>query len=116
AINSALELSEAIRAGVADYDLRASFFSRVRDQYDLKIHLLMQTGDVAGAFETAERSRARSLYELIRNRLPASAAETAQAPFRDLLKELDPETVALEYSLGADSSYVFIVTDQSIVA
>ena len=117
AIDGALQLSEVIRGGVADYDLRASFFSKVRDQYDLKVDLLMQTGDVPGAFETAEHSRARSLYDLIRNRLPAGpAAETAPVPFADLQRELDPETVALEYSLGADSSYVFIVTDQGIDA
>ncbi len=77
----------------------------------------MQTGDVAGAFETGERSRARSLYDLIRNRLPPGAAPgMGRVPLRDLQKELDPGMVALEYSLGSDASYVFVVTNDSVAA
>jgi CHAT domain-containing protein/Tfp pilus assembly protein PilF len=117
AIGEAISLSETIRGGVADYDLRASYFSSIRDQYDLKINVLMQTGDVAGAFEAAEASRARSLLELIRNRLPESAApESGVVSLEDIQKELDADTVALEYSLGRDASYVFILTSDSIHA
>ena len=54
--------------------MRASFFARVRDQFDLKVNLLIETGDAAAAFEAAEASRARSLYELIRSGLPAGTA------------------------------------------
>ena len=111
AIDDSLRISESVREGVPDYDLRASFFSTVRDRYDLKVHLLMQTGDSAAAFEAAEASRARSLYELLRNRLPAGTApETGKVSLAELQKELDPKTVALEYSLGSEASYVFVVT------
>jgi len=112
AIEEALGLSETVRGGVPDYDLRAAFFSTVRDQYDLKVALQVMVGDVTGAFETAEASRARSLYDLLRNRLPAGTApETGGA---GLAKELDPKTVVLEYSLGREASYVFIVTPDGI--
>ena len=111
-IEEALGLSETVRGGVPDYDLRAAFFSTVRDQYDLKVALQVMVGDVTGAFETAEASRARSLYDLLRNRLPAGTApETGGA---GLAKELDPKTVVLEYSLGREASYVFIVTPDGI--
>jgi CHAT domain-containing protein/Tfp pilus assembly protein PilF len=111
AIDEALDLSETVREGVPDYDLRAAFFSTVRDQYDLKVALQVAVGDVTGAFETAEASRARSLYDLLANRLPSGMApETGKVPLAELAKELDPKTVVLEYSLGREASYVFVVT------
>ena len=117
AIEETLRLSETVRGGVADYDLRAFYFSKVRDQYDLKIDVLMQSGDVAGAFETAEASRARSLRELIRDRLPEGlAADSEVVRLADIQKQLDAQTVALEYSLGRDASYVFVVTADAIRA
>ncbi len=113
AIDEALGLSETVREGVPDYDLRAAFFSTVRDQYDLKVALQVAVGDVAGAFETAEASRARSLYDLLRNRLASGTApETGKVPLADLARELDPKTVVLEYSLGREASYVFVVTSE----
>ena len=113
AIDAALGLSETVREGVPDYDLRAAFFSTVRDQYDLKVALQVAVGDVTGAFETAEASRARSLYDLLRNRLASGTApETGKVSLVELARELDPKTVVLEYSLGRESSYVFVVTSE----
>jgi CHAT domain-containing protein/tetratricopeptide (TPR) repeat protein len=115
AIDDALGLSETVRGGVPDYDLRAAFFSTVRDQYDLKVALQVMVGDVTGAFETAESSRARSLYDLLRNRLPVGTEpETGRLSGSDLAKELDSKTVVLEYSLGREASYVFVVTPDEI--
>lgn len=117
AIDQALQLSETVRAGVSDYDLRASFFSRVRDRYDLKVNLLMHTGDVAAAFETAEASRARSLNDILRNRLPpGQEREAGQTSLAEIQEELDSETVALEYSVGPEGSFVFVVTPRSLKA
>jgi CHAT domain-containing protein/Tfp pilus assembly protein PilF len=111
AIDEALGLSEAVREGVPDYDLRAAFFSTVRDQYDLKVALQSALGDVAGAFETAEASRARSLYDVLRTRLAAGTPpETGKVSLNELDRELDPDTVVLEYSLGREASYVFVVS------
>jgi len=72
-------------------------------------------GDAKGAFETAEASRARSLYDLLRNRLPSGTApETGTVSMAELSKELDRNTVVLEYSLGREASYVFVVTAEGI--
>ncbi len=115
AINEALDLSETVRASVPDYDLRAAFFSTVRDQYDLKVELQVALGNVTGAFETAEASRARSLYDLLRNRLPSGTApETGKVSLVELAGEVSPNTVVLEYSLGRESSYLFVVTSEGI--
>ncbi len=115
AINESLRVAEGVREAVSDYDLRASFFSRVRDRYDLKLDLLVQTGDIAGAFETAETSRARSLYDLLRNRLPAGQApDMGKVPVAELQKQLDGGTVAVEYSLGVRASYAFIIAPDKI--
>jgi len=115
AIDDALRLSESVRQGVPDYDLRAGYFSTVRDQYDLKVDLLMRSGDAAAAFEAAEASRARSLFDLLRNRLAETAApEASHISLAGIEKELDPRTVALEYSLGRESSYLFVLTPDAI--
>jgi len=117
AIGEAVHISESVREGVPDYDLRASYFSTIRDQYDLKVDLLMRSGDSAAAFEAAEASRARSLYDLLRNRLPSSAApESGHVSLAGIEKELDARTVALEYSLGREASYLFVVTSDAIRA
>jgi CHAT domain-containing protein len=115
AIDQALALSETVRQGVLDYDLRAAFFSTIRDQYDLKISEQVAMGDVKGAFETAEASRARSLYDLLANRLPpGTAPETGKVSLAELARELDPKDVVLEYSLGREASYLFAVTSEGI--
>jgi CHAT domain-containing protein len=115
AIDEALGIVETVRDGVADYDLRASFFSTVRDRYDLKVALQVAAGDVKGAFETAEASRARSLNDLLRNRLTSGTApETFKVSLPELSKELDPRTVVLEYSLGREASYLFVVTSEGV--
>ena len=117
AIDEALRISDSVREGVPDYDLRAAFFSTVRDRYDLKVHLLMQNGDAVAAFEAAEAARARSLNELLRNRIPAGATpDSGKLALAELQKELDPKTVALEYHLGREASYVFVVTAGKIRA
>ncbi|HLJ49748.1 MAG TPA: CHAT domain-containing tetratricopeptide repeat protein [Bryobacteraceae bacterium] len=117
AINESLRVAEGVREGVSDYDLRASYFSRVRDRYDLKVKLLVETGDIAAAFETAEMSRARSLYDLLRNRLsPGQAPETGRVPLAELESQLDSHTVAIEYSLGSDASYAFVIKSDGVSA
>ncbi len=61
AIDQGLRLSETVRENVPDYDLRASFFSRVRDQYDLKVDLQMRSGDIEGLLKRRRlRARGRS--------------------------------------------------------
>ncbi|MCP4664536.1 MAG: hypothetical protein GY856_54825 [bacterium] len=68
-----LELVESLRAEIAAEELRTSFFTFLRESYELYVELMMRmhaqdpTADfAAAAFLAAERARARSLLDLLR--------------------------------------------------
>ncbi|MEG4280433.1 CHAT domain-containing protein, partial [Microcoleus sp. MON1_C1] len=71
-IESSLKIIENLRTKIASPELRTSYFATVQDYYELYIDLLMQlhkTNPKSGydrkALEASERSRARSLLELL---------------------------------------------------
>lgn len=93
-VEEALDGLEELRGRAATHDLRRSFFAAHRDPYDLHIDLLMEldrrdrdAGFDLRALEAAERSRARSLVELL--------TENREA----LLAGADPELLARERDL-----------------
>ena len=69
---AAIDLIETLRTKVGSYDLRASYFASVRQLYEIYIDVLMalhakhpQEGFDVLAFEASERSRGRSLLEML---------------------------------------------------
>jgi CHAT domain-containing protein len=71
-INQAIAVVESIRQQVADPELRTTFFAAQQDIYAFQIDLLLElhsqqpgAGHAAEAFHTSERSRARTLLELL---------------------------------------------------
>jgi CHAT domain-containing protein/tetratricopeptide (TPR) repeat protein len=71
-LESGLKLIEKIRGEIRNKDLRTSYFSTVQNFYELYIDLLIERSkkdnnseDVALAFEMSERSRSRSLIDLL---------------------------------------------------
>lgn len=73
ALEPALEKVESLRLRISADRLRSSYFASLRDAYELEIDLLMSlharqpaAGFDAMAFQTAERARARSLLDLLR--------------------------------------------------
>lgn len=190
-INEAINIIENIRKEVASPELRTSFFATKQDYYELKINILMEMHQKdpskdydAQAFNTSERSRARTLLELlneanadirqgvdpnlleqentlkdklaaldqrwseiinknpteeqknnleqerktllsksqqiqaqIRAKSPKYAALTQPQPLTltQVQKQiLDPDTVLLQYSLGAEKSYLWLITKDSL--
>jgi CHAT domain-containing protein/Tfp pilus assembly protein PilF len=94
AIERSLELVETLRARVASFDLRTSFFATVHERYAFYIDLLLRLhsaspgGGFDGlAFQAAERARARTLLESL---------EEAAASIRE---GIDPELLAEERRL-----------------
>ena len=72
-IDGSLNIIEELRAGVRTPDLRTMYFSGVRQHYELCTHILMQLhlkrpndGFAERAFLMSEKSRARSLVDLVR--------------------------------------------------
>jgi tetratricopeptide (TPR) repeat protein len=71
-IEASLKIVESLRTKVASPELRTSYFATVQNYYQFYIDLLMElhktnpkSGYDTKAFEASERSRARSLLELL---------------------------------------------------
>jgi Leucine-rich repeat (LRR) protein/CHAT domain-containing protein len=71
-IETSIKIIENLRTKITNHELRISYFATVQDYYQFYIHLLMElhtTNPKSGydikALEASERSRARSLLELL---------------------------------------------------
>ncbi len=80
-MEQALTITEDTRTRAASDQLRASFLASQQGAYSFYIGLLMQLGDAAAALEASERSRARSLLDM----LTAQGAEIRAGAGADLL-------------------------------
>ena len=64
-MEEALRLNEENRTHADSEQLRASFFATRQDAYGFYIDLLMRLGDTNPALEASERSRARSMLDML---------------------------------------------------
>jgi CHAT domain-containing protein/Flp pilus assembly protein TadD len=152
AIEKTIDIIEQQRLTISSFDSRASYFASLHKYYALHIQILMmlhaqdpEGGFAQKAFAAAERSKARSLLDLL-------TTSSQNAPCEELLKrqleEVDaPDagasrlaatpgavdgstvtleqaqeeigrdgTVLLEYALGDEKSYLWVVDQKQIVA
>ena len=143
ATDSALIAVESLRTGLENPDLRASFLASRHTAFELAVDLRMRlhqenpsVGYAVAAFELSERSRARSLLELVSappSAEPSMRPEALTAPdqaeedfpggaVRPVKLEalqrdvLDSRTLLLEYSLGEVRSYLFAVDSESLTS
>lgn len=144
AIEKTIDIVEKQRMSIAHFDSRASYFAAVHAYYALYIEILMSLeqkepgrGFAEKAFDTSERSRARTLLDLLttssqdaaceelleRQLHPRSQPEVATSSeagsptltLKEVQAELEAEdTVLLEYSLGDEKSYVWAVENGRI--
>ena len=89
-IESSLKIIENLRTKIASPELRSSYFATVQNHYEFYIDLLMQlhktnpkSGYDTKALEASERSRARSLLELLQE----SNASIREGISPDLLQQ-----------------------------
>jgi CHAT domain-containing protein len=71
-LEKAIEIAEKTRSQITNKNLRISYFSTVQNSYELYIDLLIErskknnsSDDIIRAFEISERSRSRSLIDLL---------------------------------------------------
>ncbi|UBF26048.1 tetratricopeptide repeat protein [Kovacikia minuta CCNUW1] len=93
AINAATSIIGELRNKISSKDLRTSFFSSLQAIYQFKIDLLMQMGREAEALETADRTRARTLIELL--------TESRADIHKGISEERRLEGIALQQKLNA---------------
>jgi CHAT domain-containing protein/uncharacterized protein HemY len=125
-IKAAINIAEDVRTNVLSPDLRSTYFATVRDSYDLYIDVLMlqhkrdsSAGFDREAFAVSEKAHARTLFEML-HQSQADVSKTADYfPHTLTLKEtqeriLNDETSLLEFALGNEQSYAWLVTRNDI--
>lgn len=121
-IKAAVDIVERTRAKVVSPILRTTYFATIRDNYDLYIDVLMlrhkqdpSAGFDREAFAVSERARARSFLENLLQGRADEREELADLPQPLNLEEtqeriLDNETTLIEFALGNERSYAWLVT------
>ncbi|HUR80381.1 MAG TPA: CHAT domain-containing tetratricopeptide repeat protein, partial [Thermoanaerobaculia bacterium] len=116
-VETAVEIAEEVRAKSTAQQFRAAYLATVRDQYDLQIDVLMRLGAEALALQASEHARARSLLETLereQSQIRRSPVDPPAPSLTEIQQLLDDDTTLLEYSLGAQRSYVWAVTRDSL--
>jgi CHAT domain-containing protein/tetratricopeptide (TPR) repeat protein len=130
-IQSALEITDSMRYAIGSPGLRASYFASIQMYYEFYIDLLMQLdrlhpgeGFAAVALQASERSRARSLSEVLTGARIADREnvwtgsvprETSTLTIKEIQEQIvDRDTILLEYSLGTEHSFLWAVTPDSV--
>jgi CHAT domain-containing protein len=151
AIEKTIELVENQRISISHFDTRALYFASVHRYYALYVQVLMllhqqnpEFGFAKKAFEASERSKVRSLLdllttsdqdapcdELLQRQLEAAGATEVRAvdvkqgaplvaptlTLAEVQAEIGGEdTVLLEYALGDEKSYVWVVDQRGITS
>jgi tetratricopeptide (TPR) repeat protein len=62
---AAIRVTESIRGGVASFEMRSTYVASIRGEYELAIDSLMHLHSAQRALEMSERSRARSLLDML---------------------------------------------------
>lgn len=78
----AAKQSEAIRARFRSEEFKAGLFGDVQKIFEQAIALSMDAGDIEGAWELSERSRARALLDIVRERAASAVDQQASAVSR----------------------------------
>ncbi|HYX23894.1 MAG TPA: CHAT domain-containing protein, partial [Thermoanaerobaculia bacterium] len=119
-LEKSLAAMESIRTKAARADLRSSFLAGKQDLYELLIEILMEEhrrdptkGYDIKAFEASEKARSRRLLEDLEGRLmvPAVSVQDVQKQVLDT-----GDVVLLEYFLGDQWSYLWVVTASSFAS
>jgi CHAT domain-containing protein len=118
-VEKAIAIIESIRSKADREDLRASYLAGRQNFYEFLVEILMELhrrqpgeGYDVKAFEVSDKARSRALLDALEGQpvLPALATTEVQ---RELL---DEETVLLEYFLGENRSYLWVITSTDITS
>ena len=152
AIEKTIEIIDKQRVSISHFDSRASYFASVHQYYALYVHILMllhQQEPAAGfaekAFDASERSKVRSLLDLVttssqdapcdellaqqlntekdqddavkRVNLVTTASAGSTLTMAEVQEQLESDdTVLAEYALGDEKSYLWTIGRQSVTS
>ncbi|MEM9771159.1 MAG: CHAT domain-containing protein [Cyanobacteria bacterium P01_D01_bin.73] len=123
-VERAIAIVERLRDSITSADLRTSYFASVQDYYQFQIHLLMElhkenpeAGYDRRAFNVSERTRARTLIELLAE-ANLDVGDTInpdlqrrEQELRQRLQEIDAQRVSRLQAVTASSEVAAIVAD-----
>jgi tetratricopeptide (TPR) repeat protein len=127
-MNDVLALIEPLREKGGSNDLRTYYFANVQDYYEFHIALLMRKsqlglpgGSPVEAFRINERARARELLAVLAEsdggeRHEYDSALAAPLDAAGIQSLLENDTLLLEYSLGEERSYVWLVSPKEVLS
>jgi len=123
AINEAVSLAEEVRARFRSEEIKIGLFSNLQDVFDEAIDMHMAEGLTGQALLISEKSRARALLDMVRNRVSLSDGTKA---FSDPLRKvagreqiqaaLPADTALVVYHSNQEKSYAWVVRKGGIKA
>jgi CHAT domain-containing protein/tetratricopeptide (TPR) repeat protein len=97
----AVDDSEKIRARFRSEEFKTGLFGDTQSVFEMAIALTVEVGDYASAWNLSERSRARALLDVVRNRVDAGVDNrqlNGDVPSLDVVRNaLNPDEAIVEY-------------------
>ncbi|MGU7775907.1 CHAT domain-containing protein [Burkholderia sp. MR1-5-21] len=111
--------SERIRARFRSDEFKTGLFGDTQAVFEEAIRLAVDAGDYAGAWNLSERSRARALLDVVRNRVDAGVDDrqlNGDVPTLDAVRRaLRPDEAIVEYHGLKRSLVVWVVRRDGLV-
>lgn len=117
----AMELVETERAELEEEDNRISFFAQKLLIYDGAIEHFQKLGKVDKAYQVVQRSKARVFLELLLQKHSEEGSEKQfiqrdVASLEQIQSSLAGDDAVIDYYLGKEKSWIYLVTKNGIVA
>ncbi|WP_313066886.1 CHAT domain-containing protein [Paraburkholderia sp. LEh10] len=114
----AVDDSESIRARFRSDEFKTGLFGDTQAVFEKAIALTVEVGDYASAWSLSERSRARALLDVVRNRVDAGVDDrklNGDVPGLDVVRNaLKPNEVIVEYHSLEKSIIVWVIRNEGL--
>lgn len=109
----AVDDSEKIRARFRSDEFKTGLFGDTQSVFEMAIALTVEVGDYGSAWNLSERSRARALLDVVRNRVDAGVDDrqlNGDVPGLDVVRNaLQPDEAIVEYHSLEKSMVVWVI-------
>lgn len=114
----AVDDSEKIRARFRSEEFKTGLFGDTQSVFEMAITLTVEVGDYASAWSLSERSRARALLDVVRNRVDAGVNDrqlNGDVPGLDVVRNgLKPNETLVEYHNLEKSIIVWVIRNEGL--
>lgn len=114
----AVDDSEKIRARFRSEEFKTGLFGDTQSVFEMAIALTVEVGDYASAWNLSERSRARALLDVVRNRVDAGVDDrqlNGDVPGLHVVRNtLKPNETLVEYHSLEKSIIVWVIRNEGL--